>query len=178
MNNLNPSRKMTARPCADNLLALLLPAVLIPALLMLFLAGGATASAQVVTNTADSGSGSLRSAIANAYNGEVITFAPNLSGATITLHNTLTINTRKGSGLSSVRFLGTIFWFLLSPSALSGFPLACIQVFRLAFALFKLPNPTRATMLWPDRIVSRLNPSTSNFRTNSRRPRLTVGFLA
>jgi hypothetical protein len=60
---------------------------------MLVLAGGATASAQVVTNSADSGPGTLRSAITNAASGAVITFAPSLSGATITLSNTLTINT-------------------------------------------------------------------------------------
>jgi hypothetical protein len=60
---------------------------------MLVLAGGATASAQVVTNTADSGPGTLRSAITNAASGAVITFDPSLSGATITLSNTLTINT-------------------------------------------------------------------------------------
>ena len=65
----------------------------IPALLMLVLAGGATASAQVVTNSADSGPGTLRSAITNAASGAVITFDPGLSGATITLSNTLTINT-------------------------------------------------------------------------------------
>src|SRR5277367_670828 len=93
MNTLNPSRNLAARPRAGNLLALLLPAVLIPALLMLFLAGGATASAQVVTNSADSGPGTLRSAITNAASGAVITFDPGLSGATITLSNTLTINT-------------------------------------------------------------------------------------
>ena len=63
------------------------------ALLMLVLAGGATASAQVVTNSADSGPGTLRSAITNAASGAVITFDPSLSGATITLSNTLTINT-------------------------------------------------------------------------------------
>jgi hypothetical protein len=84
---------MAARTRSGNLLALLLPAALIPALLMLFLAGGATASAQVVTNSADSGPGTLRSAITNAASGAVITFAPNLSGATITLNNTLTTNT-------------------------------------------------------------------------------------
>ena len=60
---------------------------------MLVLAGGATASAQVVTNSADSGPGTLRSAITNAASGAVITFDPSLSGATITLSNTLTINT-------------------------------------------------------------------------------------
>ena len=68
-----------------------LPTALI--LLMLVLAGGATASAQVVNNDADFGPGSLRSAIANAYNGEVITFGPNMTGAFIALHSTLTINT-------------------------------------------------------------------------------------
>src|ERR1017187_396645 len=93
MNDLNPSRKPAARTRPGNFLALLLPAVLIPALLMLVLAGGATASAQVVTNSADSGPGTLRSAITNAASGAVITFDPSLSGATITLSNTLTINT-------------------------------------------------------------------------------------
>jgi len=93
MNNLNPSRRMAARTRSGNLLALLLPAALIPALLMLVLTGGATASAQVVTNSADSGPGTLRSAITNAASGAVITFDPSLSGATITLSNTLTINT-------------------------------------------------------------------------------------
>ena len=39
------------------------------ALLLLFLAGGATASAQVVTNTADSDPGTLRSAVTHADNG-------------------------------------------------------------------------------------------------------------
>ena len=46
----------------------------------------------VVTN-ADSGPGSLRYAIAYATNNATITFDPSLSGATITLSNTLTINT-------------------------------------------------------------------------------------
>ena len=93
MTDLNSTRKPAARTRSGNLLALLLPAVLIPALLMLVLAGGATASAQVVTNSADSGPGTLRSAITNAASGAVITFDPSLSGATITLSNTLTINT-------------------------------------------------------------------------------------
>jgi hypothetical protein len=75
------------------LCGLAMPAVLIPALLMLVLAGGATASAQVVTNSADSGPGTLRSALTNADSGAVITFDPSLSGATITLASTLTINT-------------------------------------------------------------------------------------
>ncbi len=47
----------------------------------------------VVTNLADSGPGTLRSAITNADSGAVITFDPSLSGASITLSNTLTINT-------------------------------------------------------------------------------------
>jgi hypothetical protein len=56
MNNLNPFRKTAARPRAGCFLALFMlsgmPAVLSLALLMLVLAGGATASAQGVTNTA------------------------------------------------------------------------------------------------------------------------------
>jgi len=53
----NPYRNRAARPRTGGFLALFMlfgmPAALIPALLMLVLAGGATASAQVVTNTAD-----------------------------------------------------------------------------------------------------------------------------
>jgi PKD repeat protein len=47
----------------------------------------------LVTNTADSGPGSLRSAIASVVNGGVVNFAANLSGATIMLASTLAINT-------------------------------------------------------------------------------------
>ena len=70
-----------------------LSATLMIALLLLVLGGGTRASAQVVTNTGDSGPGTLRDAIINATNGATITFATNLSGATITLSNTLTIKT-------------------------------------------------------------------------------------
>ena len=53
---------------------------------LLFVPPSATANT-VVTNTADSGPGSLRDAINNASNGGFISFATNLSGATITLTN-------------------------------------------------------------------------------------------
>jgi hypothetical protein len=91
-----------------------------------------------------------------------------------------------------------MIFFLLSTSALPGFPFACIDVCSFAFALFERPNPARATMLLNDRIVSRLYRAAIRnfslilqsrkhaklrphpvriFRTNSRKPRLTVGFL-
>jgi predicted outer membrane repeat protein len=44
-----------------------------------------------VTNTADSGAGSLRNAIAAAANGDVIKFAPKLAGETITLRSQLEV---------------------------------------------------------------------------------------
>jgi hypothetical protein len=47
----------------------------------------------LVTNTADSGPGTLRSAIANAVHGQIIGFAANLSGLTIYLASTLKIST-------------------------------------------------------------------------------------
>ena len=101
MNPLHPSTVAVSRSSAANLWTLKnaafcrkpLRTLCGLALLILFLAGGATASAQVVTNSADSGPGTLRSAITNAASGAVITFDPSLSGATITLSNTLTINT-------------------------------------------------------------------------------------
>jgi hypothetical protein len=70
-----------------------MPAALIPVLLMLVFAGEVTVSAQVVTNSADSGPGTLRSTITNGANDAVITFDPSLAGASITLASTLTINT-------------------------------------------------------------------------------------
>ncbi len=45
----------------------------------------AHAHAGTVTNNANSGAGSLRNVLAAAINGEIITFAPSLSGSTITL---------------------------------------------------------------------------------------------
>ena len=62
------------------------------------------ASTLVVTNTNDSGAGSLRQAIAGASSGETITFDLSLSGQTITLASTLTIDknlTIDGSALAA-----------------------------------------------------------------------------
>ncbi|MBN1536256.1 MAG: DUF11 domain-containing protein [Anaerolineales bacterium] len=50
------------------------------------------AATQTVTNTNDSGSGSLRQAIADANPGDTITFDSSLSGQTITLASTLEIS--------------------------------------------------------------------------------------
>ena len=62
-------------------------------LLGMFLPLGAF-SQVVVTSSADDGSaGTLRVAIANAINGETITFATNLTGSNILVNSTLTINT-------------------------------------------------------------------------------------
>jgi hypothetical protein len=58
----------------------------------------------VVTNTNDSGAGSLRQAIADAASGDKITFSPSLSGQTTTLATTLVIAknlTIDGSALAS-----------------------------------------------------------------------------
>jgi hypothetical protein len=72
MNNLNPFRKLATRTRAGNFLASLLPAALIPALLMLVLAGGATASAQ----------GTLLASITNLANGDIlIQFSGGVPGA-------------------------------------------------------------------------------------------------
>jgi hypothetical protein len=69
------------------------PSRLFIALAWLALPALVQAQFNYVTNLADSGPGTLRSAITNAAGGAVITFDPSLSGATITLSNTLTINT-------------------------------------------------------------------------------------
>ena len=63
-------------------------------LLLTFLLAGTMASASIITVTtnADSGSGSLRAAIASAASGDSITFTNTLSGATITLGSVLTVS--------------------------------------------------------------------------------------
>jgi predicted outer membrane repeat protein len=62
-------------------------------LLWLWLGSRAQAADLTVTSTADSGAGSLRQALADAMNGDTITFASALSGATITLSSApLTVN--------------------------------------------------------------------------------------
>jgi sugar lactone lactonase YvrE len=69
---------------------------------------GAIGTSLAVTNTNDSGFGSLRDAIANAVSGDTITFSL-LSPATITLASPLTINTSltiSGPGASSVAISG------------------------------------------------------------------------
>jgi hypothetical protein len=63
----------------------------------------ARAGVSVVTNTSDSGPGSLRQAIADATPGDTITFAPWLNGGIIRLHSQLLVNkdlTIDGSELS------------------------------------------------------------------------------
>jgi len=84
MNDLNPSRKMAARPHAGCFLALFMlfgmSAVSIPALLMLVLAGGATASAQVATNSCTAGT--VLASITNLANGDMlIQFSGGVPGA-------------------------------------------------------------------------------------------------
>lgn len=62
-------------------------------LILLYLAAPRLYAATViVTTTSDSGPGSLRQAIADAAPGDTITFAPSLSGQTIVLSSTLTID--------------------------------------------------------------------------------------
>src|ERR1700759_2971135 len=53
--------------------------------LMVMLAVPSAALAATVTNTADSGAGSLRDAITASVAGDTINFAPSLNGQTITL---------------------------------------------------------------------------------------------
>ncbi len=67
-------------------------------------------SAIMVTNTDDSGAGSLRQAVANASSGDTITFSPKLDGQTITLTSgPITINTNlaiDGPGASKLSISG------------------------------------------------------------------------
>ncbi|NVN97713.1 MAG: hypothetical protein HXX17_00180, partial [Geobacteraceae bacterium] len=68
-----------------------------------------TAAPRTVTSNADSGSGSLRDAIANANPGDVITFDAGLSGQTINLASTLNINkdqTINGPGAANLTISG------------------------------------------------------------------------
>ncbi|MGB8984319.1 MAG: choice-of-anchor Q domain-containing protein [Anaerolineales bacterium] len=63
----------------------------------------AYAATLTVTNTNDNGTGSLRQAIASAYSGDTIKFAPSLAGQTIILASTITVPksiTIDGTGLN------------------------------------------------------------------------------
>ena len=76
--------------------------ILLNGLLNLLPIRQAHAATLMVTNTNDSGSGSLRQAVANASTGDTITFAPSLAGQTITLTSTVSLQksiTIDGSGL-------------------------------------------------------------------------------
>jgi Chlamydia polymorphic membrane protein (Chlamydia_PMP) repeat len=82
--------------------------VYVPLLLLLFGAWPAFANTITVTNTDDSGVGSLRNAIAMALPGDTITFSLTYP-ATITLHSTLNINTSltiSGPGASNLAISG------------------------------------------------------------------------
>ncbi len=66
-------------------------------------AGSVQAATLIVTNTNDSGPGSLSQAVYDATSGDIITFDPSLAGQTITLASNLVIGknlTIDGSGLS------------------------------------------------------------------------------
>jgi len=81
--------------------------VILTLLALTFSAAGVTPAHAItltVTNTADSGGGSLRDTIASAGVGDTITFAPALSGGTIHLASTLELSqdvTIDGSALAS-----------------------------------------------------------------------------
>jgi len=110
---------------------------LIPCLLALagLLAAPLASSAAnlVVTNLADSGPGTLRSALTNAASGAVITFDPRLSGATITLNNTLTINTNITIDASAL------------PGGLQINGNGSVQMFNVASNIFVLLNSLTIT---------------------------------
>ena len=83
----------------------------------------AHAVSYTVTNTNDSGAGSLRDAIANAASGDIINFDPSLSGQNISLASTLNFSrnvTIDGSSLSSpitISGNNAVRVFYISPSA-------------------------------------------------------------
>jgi hypothetical protein len=102
MSNLNPSRKMAVRPRAGWFFALFMlfgmPAALIPALLMLVMAGGATASAQVVTN----------SAITKLANGDIlIQFSGGVTGALYAVEQSGNLQTWTVAATDSADALGS-----------------------------------------------------------------------
>lgn len=66
-------------------------------------------STPVVTNNADTGSGSLRNAVTNACDEDIVTFSPSLGGSTITLSSAITISrnlTIKGDGTNRITISG------------------------------------------------------------------------
>jgi CSLREA domain-containing protein len=100
----------------------LLPAI--AAGMILLFAASAFASTDVVTTLADSGTGSLRAALAAANSGDTIVFSPGLTG-TITLASTLMINqnvTIQGPGASSLTISGAnqVAVFVVSSAVTNG----------------------------------------------------------
>jgi hypothetical protein len=100
----------------------LLPAI--AAGMILLFSASAFASTYVVTTLADSGTGSLRAALAAANSGDTIVFSPGLTG-TITLASTLMINqnvTIQGPGESSLTVSGAnqVAVFVVSSAVTNG----------------------------------------------------------
>jgi predicted outer membrane repeat protein len=81
---------------------LLFVSILLSVLFMSVPAQPAQAATWIVTNTNNSGTGSLRQAVLNASSGDIITFSPAVAGHTITLTPEITLDkdlTIDGSGL-------------------------------------------------------------------------------
>ena len=100
----------------------LLPAI--AAGMILLFAASAFASTDVVTTLADSGTGSLRAALAAANSGDTIVFSSGLTG-TITLASALTINqnvTIQGPGASNLTISGAnqVGVFVVSSAVTNG----------------------------------------------------------
>lgn len=97
-------------PTLKRAFQLLFVLILLSALFMSVPPQPAQAGTLTVTNTNDSGAGSLRQAVLDASYDDTIIFHPSLSGATITLASEISIGTRitiDGSGLTShVRISG------------------------------------------------------------------------
>ena len=85
---------MFIKPHSSFIVRLGLASILIAGLLGDQPARTAQATTLVVTNTNDSGAGSLRQAVANAGPGDTITFHASLTGQTITLASPLSITKR------------------------------------------------------------------------------------
>ena len=89
-----------------------------------------------VSNTADSGAGSLRQAIADAQAGDTIQFASNLAGQTITLTSSqLTVNknlTIDGSGAPGIQISGNNAFRVLEITANPSFQPSTVTLRNLA----------------------------------------------
>jgi hypothetical protein len=152
MSRPNLSLKLGARPRAGCFLAPFMlfgmPAVLISALLMLVLAGGATASAQVVTN----------SAITKLANGDIlIQFFGGVPGAIYAVEESSDLLTWTVAATDSANAMGSFSSEDTTTAGISTRFYRAVRAYTVGGTLTGLPAGDTITLLGPDNLTLSAN---------------------